>query len=233
MEIKSDKSTGDGYIAGRNSVTEALRSGRQIDRLVIERGRSGGSMRPIIAMAHERGIPIKEVAPEKLSAMCPSTNHQGVIAVAAMKDYCTVDDILNTARERGESPFIIICDEIEDPHNLGAIIRTAEICGAHGVIIPKRRSVGLNFAVAKSACGALEYMNVARVTNIAAEIDRLKSEGVWVYAADMNGEDSRSVDYSGAAALVIGGVALSQMSGRGRKSEGQSGGLPAREETHD
>lgn len=205
MKPNSTKPMGDnGYVAGRNSVTELLRSGRSVDRIVIERGRSGGSMAPIIAMAAERGIPVKEAAGEKLSAMCPGANHQGVVAVAAMKEYCSVDDILATAADRGEAPFIVVCDEIEDPHNLGAIIRTAEICGVHGVIIPKRRSVGLNFAVAKSACGALEYMNVARVTNIAAELDRLKKQGVWIYAADMDGQDSRTVNYSGGVALVIG-----------------------------
>ncbi len=198
------KNTGENYIAGRNSVAELLRSGRPIDRIVIERGKKEGSMSVILAKAAARSIPIKEAAREKLDSMCPGTNHQGVIAVAAMTEYCSVADILAHADKKGEKPFIIVCDGIEDPHNLGAIIRTAECCGAHGVVISKNRCCGVNFAVSKSACGALEYMKVARVVNITAAIEELKSAGVWVYAADMDGTDYKKQDFSGAAALVVG-----------------------------
>ncbi len=198
------KSADDNIIAGRNAVLELLRSGREVDRIIIEKGKREGSMTVIVSKAAERGIPVKEVAREKLNAMCPQTNHQGVAAVAAMVEYCTVADILANAASRSEAPFVVVCDGIEDPHNLGAIIRTAECCGVHGVIIPKRHSCGVNFAVSKAACGALEYMPIARVSNLASAIDELKEAGVWVYAADMGGTDSSQQDFSGAAALVIG-----------------------------
>jgi 23S rRNA (guanosine2251-2'-O)-methyltransferase len=209
---ENNASYGENIVAGRNSVAELMRSGRAVDKIVVLRGKPAGGLSAILAQAAERGIPIKEVAPEKLDAMCPGANHQGIAAVAAAKEYSTVDDILSLADERGEPPFIIICDEIEDPHNLGAIIRTAECCGAHGVIVPKRRSAGLGFAVAKAACGALEYMPVARITNLAAAIDELKKKGVWVYGADMDGSDYTKQDFSGPAALCIG----SEGNGMGR-----------------
>ncbi len=198
------KNTGENYITGRNSVSELLRSGRPIDRIVVERSKREGSMSVILAKAAERNIPIKEAAREKLDSMCPNTNHQGVVAVVAMTEYCSVADILAIAEQRSEKPFVIVCDGIEDPHNLGAIIRTAECCGAHGVVISKNRCCGVNFAVSKAACGALEYMKIARVVNISAAIEELKSAGVWVYAADMYGVDYKKQDFSGAAALVVG-----------------------------
>ena len=201
---KNSKPSGENYIAGRNSVAELLRSGRPVDRIVVERSKREGSISVLLAKAAERGIPIKEAAREKLDAMCPNTNHQGIVAVAAMTEYCTVEDILDIARSRGEKPFVIVCDGIEDPHNLGAIIRTAECCGAHGVIIGKNRCCGVNFAVSKAACGALEYIKIARVVNIVSAIDTLKDAGVWVYAADMDGVNYKKQDFSGAAALVIG-----------------------------
>lgn len=201
---KNSKPSGENYIAGRNSVAELLRSGRPVDRIVVERSKREGSISVLLAKAAERGIPIKEAAREKLDAMCPNTNHQGIVAVAAMTEYCTVEDILDAARSRGEKPFVIVCDGIEDPHNLGAIIRTAECCGAHGVIIGKNRCCGVNFAVSKAACGALEYIKIARVVNIVSAIDTLKDAGVWVYAADMDGVNYKKQDFSGAAALVIG-----------------------------
>ena len=201
---KNSKPSGENYIAGRNSVAELLRSGRPVDRIVVERSKREGSISVLLAKAAERGIPIKEAAREKLDAMCPNTNHQGIVAVAAMTEYCTVEDILDVARSRGEKPFVIVCDGIEDPHNLGAIIRTAECCGAHGVIIGKNRCCGVNFAVSKAASGALEYIKIARVVNIVSAIDTLKDAGVWVYAADMDGVDYKKQDFSGAAALVIG-----------------------------
>ncbi len=201
---KKPFSANENAVAGRNAVMELLRSGRPIDRILIEKGKREGSLSVIVAKAAEKGIPIKDAAREKLDAMCPATNHQGVVAVAAMTEYCSVDDLLRAAEEKNEKPFIIICDGIEDPHNLGAIIRTAECCGAHGVVISKNRCCGVNFAVSKAACGAIEYMPIARVSNISSAIDQLKEAGVWVYAADMDGTDYRKQDFSGAAALVVG-----------------------------
>lgn len=204
MEEKDIVQTNSNIICGRNSVLEALRSGREIDRLLVAHGASQGSVQAIIAKCSARGILIKEVSPQKLDFLCPGSNHQGVAVMIAAQEYCSVEDIMSYAAEKGEPPFIIICDELEDPHNLGAIIRTAEATGVHGIIIPKRRSASLNATVAKSACGALEYMRVARVTNIPNTIDELKKQGVWVYGADMDGKDYTTFDFKGATALVIG-----------------------------
>ena len=202
--ISEENSPRENIIVGRNPVLEAVRSGREIDKLFVAKGVSGGTISVIIAKCGARGIVVKEVSSTKLDWLSGGANHQGVAVSIAAQNYSSVDDILNYANEKGEPPFIIICDEIEDPHNLGAIIRTAEACSVHGIIIPKRRAVSLNATVAKAACGALEYMRVAKVTNLVAEIDALKQKGVWVYGADMDGENWCSGDYTGATALVIG-----------------------------
>ena len=199
-----DNQRGEDIIAGRNAVSEALRSGRTIDSLYVVRGTHAGSLNVLISKAKDKGIAVKEADAKKLDFMCGNANHQGVVAVAAVKEYASIDDIFKLAQERGEPPFLIIADELEDPHNLGAILRVAECAGAHGIIIPKRRSVGLTYAVGKASAGAVEYVPVARVTNITAAIDELKERGVWIYAADMDGEPWCSVDYSGPAAIVIG-----------------------------
>lgn len=191
-------------IFGRNSVTEAIKAGRPIDSVMVARGERSGSIPKILADAKDAGLPIKEVDRKKLDFMCGHGNHQGIIAVGAVKAFSTVDDIFATAQERGESPFIIVCDEIEDPHNLGAIIRTAEAAGAHGVIVPKRRSASLSFTVSKTSAGAVEFMHVARVTNIPQTLDDLKEKGLWVYCADMDGEPFYNANLKGAVALVIG-----------------------------
>ena len=191
-------------ICGRNHVLEALRSGREIDRLFVAHGTGGGSVTAIIAKCRAKGILIKEISPQKLDYYCGGANHQGVAVMFASQEYATVDDMFALAETRGEKPFLIICDEIEDPHNLGAIIRTAEATGVHGVIIPERRSASLNATVAKAACGALEYVPVARVTNIANTIDALKQRGVWVFGADMDGDDYTKTDFDTPCALVIG-----------------------------
>lgn len=204
MPEREENFTNNNIICGRNSVLEAVRSGREIDRLLVAHGCSGGSVAAIIAKCSAKGILIKEVSAQKLDYLCAGANHQGVAVMFSTQEYCEVADILALAKERDENPFIIICDEIEDPHNLGAIIRSAEACGVHGIIIPKRRSASLNVTVAKSASGALEYMKVARVTNIANEIDNLKKQGVWVFGADMDGKDYTSFDYSIPVAIVIG-----------------------------
>ena len=191
-------------IFGRNSVAEAIKSGRPLDSVMVARGDRSGSIPKIIADAKKAGIVIKEVDAKKLDFICGHNNHQGIAAMGAVKEYSSIEDIFATAEERDEPPFIIICDEIEDPHNLGAIIRTAEAAGAHGVIIPKRRSASLSFTVAKTSAGAVEFMHVARVTNIPQTIDELKKRGVWVYCADMDGEPFYKSNLKGAIALVIG-----------------------------
>ena len=191
-------------LEGRNAVLEVLKSGRDIEKIIVQKGNVEGTIRRIAGMARERGIVIQEAARQKLDEMSQTKNHQGVIAIVSEHEYAEVDDILRSAAEKGEKPFIIILDNITDPHNLGAVIRTAECAGAHGVIIPKRRSVGLTAVVGKTSAGALEYMPVARVTNIARTIEELKKQGVWVACADMDGEDYYDASLDGAIALVIG-----------------------------
>lgn len=194
----------DNIVIGRNAVLELLKSGREIENIIIAKGEREGSVNQIAALAREKGVVIKNADRKKLDFMCGGANHQGVIANVPAHEYSSVEDILAAAKEKGEPPFIIICDEIEDSRNLGAIIRTAEACGAHGVIIPKRRNAGLNFIVAKTSCGALEYVKVARVSNLSSTIDMLKKENIWVYAADMDGEPWCKTDFSGGVALVVG-----------------------------
>ena len=191
-------------LEGRNAVLEVLKSGRDIEKIIVQKGNVEGTIRRIAGMAKERGIVVQEAARQKLDEMSQTKNHQGVIAIVSEHEYAEVDDILRSAAEKGEKPFIIILDNITDPHNLGAVIRTAECAGAHGVIIPKRRSVGLTAVVGKTSAGALEYMPVARVTNIARTIEELKKQGVWVACADMDGEDYYDASLDGAIALVIG-----------------------------
>ena len=191
-------------LEGRNAVLEVLKSGRDIEKIIVQKGNVEGTIRRIAGMARERGIVVQEAARQKLDEMSQTKNHQGVIAIVSEHEYAEVDDILRSAAEKGEKPFIIILDKITDPHNLGAVIRTAECAGAHGVIIPKRRSVGLTAVVGKTSAGALEYMPVARVTNIARTIEELKKQGVWVACADMDGEDYYDASLDGAIALVIG-----------------------------
>lgn len=191
-------------IIGRNAVSEALRSERPIDTLLVLKGERNGSVGRIIAECREKEIVVKEVDKKKLDFLCGQGNHQGVAAWAAVHEYSTVEDMLGLAKERGEEPFIILCDELEDPHNLGAIIRTAETTGAHGVIIPKRRNASLTWAVGKASAGAVEYVPVARVANLAATLDELKKQGFWVYTADMDGSNWCETDFSGAVALVVG-----------------------------
>ena len=191
-------------IVGRNAVRELIRSGRDIDKLLVAKGQRTGSIGEIIALAKKNGIVVTEASKEKLDQLSEGLPHQGICAYASAHSYASVEDILEAAEKKGEKPFIIIADEINDPHNLGAIIRCAEGAGAHGVIIPKRRSVGLTGVVAKSSAGAIEHMPVAKVTNIARTIDDLKEKGVWVYAADMDGEAYYNTDLNCALAIVMG-----------------------------
>ena len=203
-EKNAENERDNNLIIGRNAVSEALRSGRNIDTLLVVRGERNGSVGRIIAECKEKGVVIKEVDKKKLDFMCGQGNHQGVAAYAAVHEYSSVEDIFALAEERGETPFIILCDELEDPHNLGAIIRTAETAGAHGVIIPKRRNASLTWAVGKASAGAVEYVPVARVGNLASTIDDLKKRGLWVYTADMDGQNWCETDFSGPVALVVG-----------------------------
>ena len=201
---KPERIERDDLIIGRNAVREALKANRPAECLMVQRGDKKGAVAPLVAQCLDMKIPIKEVDIKKLDFMCGHSNHQGVILVAAAKEYSTVEDIFNNAAEKNEAPFIIICDGLEDPHNLGAVIRSAEAAGAHGVIIPSRRSTGLGYTVGKSSAGALEYMPVARVTNINATIKEIKDRGVWVYAADMDGKPYYETDMSGAVAIIVG-----------------------------
>lgn len=191
-------------IEGRNAVIEAFRAGKTIDKLFVLDGCKDGPVMTIIREAKKGDTIIKFVDKERLDQMSRTGHHQGVIANAAAYDYAEVEDILNAAKEKGEAPFIFILDGIEDPHNLGAIIRTANLCGAHGVIIPKRRAVGLTATVAKTSAGALNYTPVAKVTNIANTIEELKKEGLWFVCADMGGETMYRLNLKGPIGLVIG-----------------------------
>ncbi|MGN0971872.1 MAG: 23S rRNA (guanosine(2251)-2'-O)-methyltransferase RlmB [Aristaeellaceae bacterium] len=198
-------------LAGRNPIREALKSGRDLEKLLVQKGELSGSAREIVQMAKEARVPVQEVDKSRLDEIAP--HHQGMLAFASAYQYSTVDAILETARERGEEPFLILLDGVTDPHNLGAIIRSAECTGAHGVIIPERRSVGLTPACVKAAAGATEYMPVAKVTNLNREIEALQKRGVWVMAAAMDGESIYGVDLTGPVALVIGseGDGVSQL----------------------
>lgn len=199
-------------IIGRNPVLEAIKSGRPIDKIIIKKGRLEGSIVPIVKKAREAGIAIQEAEHRKLDAIANGENHQGIIAYVSPYEYRSVNDILNSAREKGEPPFIVICDKITDPHNLGAILRTANCVGAHGVIIPKHGSAGLSSAAAKTAAGAAEYTPVAKVTNLSSTIEELKKEGLWIAAADMDGSVMYDADLTGPLGIVIG----SEGSGIGR-----------------
>lgn len=191
-------------IEGRNAVIEAFRSGKTIDKLFVLDGCKDGPVMTILREAKKTDTIIKYVDKERLDHMSKTGHHQGVIANAAAYEYAEVEDILNAAKEKGEPPFIFILDGIEDPHNLGAIIRTANLCGAHGVIIPKRRAVGLTATVAKTSAGALNYTPVAKVTNIGNTIEDLKKEGLWFVCADMGGETMYKLNLKGPIGLVIG-----------------------------
>ena len=194
----------EGQIEGRNALTEALRSGRTIDKVFIAAGETDRGLQRLAADAKEAGAVVVPVDRRKLDAMSQSHSHQGVIALVAAREYFSVEDILEEAASRGEAPLIVICDELSDPHNLGAILRSAECAGAHGVIIPKRRSVGLTAVVAKASAGAVEYMKVARVTNITATIEELKKQGVWIFGTAAEGSiPMYQADLKGPPAIEI------------------------------
>ena len=191
-------------ISGRNAVKELLSGGRDIEKIFVQSGEREGSINLLIGMAAERKIQIREADKRKLDELSGGARHQGIVAIAAERNYYSVDDILAYAEERGEKPLILMLDGITDPHNLGAIIRSAECCGAHGVIIPKRRSVGLTTVVAKSSAGALEHVRVAKVTNLAQTVDELKERGLWFYLADMNGSPYYETELTSPTVIVMG-----------------------------
>ena len=202
MPAPQDPELIENIIVGRNPIREAVKNGRELERILVQRGELSGSAREIVAKARERHIVVQEVDKARLDAIYP--NHQGMIAYASAANYSTVDDMFADAEAKGEKPFLIVLDGITDPHNLGAIIRTAECVGAHGVIIQQRRSVGLTPAAVKAAAGAAEYMKVAKVVNITRTLAELKERGVWVIGADMDGQKLSETDLTGATALVIG-----------------------------
>ena len=201
----SENSDREDIIEGRNAVIEALKSDRTVEQILVSSGDTEGSINVVYALAKDKGIVIKEVDRRKLDQISVTGAHQGVIAYVTPYKYCEIDDILEYAKSKDEDPFIILLDEIEDPHNFGSIVRTAEICGAHGIIIPKRRNVGVTPTVYKSSAGAVEYMKIAKVTNINVAIDNLKKKGVWIYGAHMDGEGyCFESNFAGPVALVVG-----------------------------
>jgi len=203
----------DGIIEGRNAVIEALRAGTPVDKIYLARGETDSALGHIASTARSRGIVVVECDRRKLDGMSRTHSHQGVIALAAVREYASVDDILNAAEEKGEPPLIVVCDELSDPHNLGAVIRTAECAGAHGVIIPKRRSAGLTAVVAKTSAGAVSHLPVARVANLPACLKDLKQQGIWVFGTAADGDTPLyQADLKGPAAIVIG----SEGTGMGR-----------------
>jgi len=213
-EERREVEENENQLEGRNALTEALRSGRTIDKVFIASGDTDRSLQHLAAQAKEAGAVVVPVDRRKLDAMSFTRSHQGVIALAAAREYYTIDDILQQAADRGEAPLLVICDELSDPHNLGAIMRSAECAGAHGIIIPKRRSVGLTATVAKASAGAIEYMKVAKVSNINNAIAELKEKGVWIFGTAAEGSvPMYQADLTVPAAIVIGneGDGMSQL----------------------
>ena len=193
------------FVFGRNNVTELLLSGATVERVYLSGDTKGGGFKKIVALCKDKGVPIVHTDASAINRKAPNVNHQGVLAYAAQKEYTTLDEILKIAEQKGESPFLIIADEIVDPHNLGAILRSADAFGAHGVIISKRRAVGLTPSVAKASGGAIHHVAVARVSNLVQAVEELKERNVWVYGCDMSGENVYyEQDYSGGVALIVG-----------------------------
>lgn len=204
-EREEREALADGLIEGRNAVIEALRAGTPIDKIYLAKGETDKTLGHIASTARDQGVVVVEADRRKLDFMSATHAHQGVIALAAVREYATVEDILQAARDKGEAPLLVVCDEISDPHNLGAIIRTAECAGAHGVVIPKRRSAGLTSIVGKTSAGAVSYLPVARVANLPATLEELKKQGVWIFGTAADGDKSLyDADLKGPAAIVIG-----------------------------
>jgi 23S rRNA (guanosine2251-2'-O)-methyltransferase len=201
-ESRPEEEKNEYILTGRNPIREALKNNRDLEKLMVQKGELSGSATEIVQKAKERKIMVQVVDKSRLDEIAP--NHQGLIAFASAYQYSTVDDMLRLAEERGEAPFLILLDGVTDPHNLGAIIRSAECSGAHGVIVPTHRSVGLTYAAVKASAGAVEYLPIARVVNLNRTIEELQKKGIWVYALSMNGQDYETVSFDGGVALVIG-----------------------------
>ena len=212
-EPREVRTPDEGVVFGRNAVKELLASGKDVDKVLVARGEREGSISVLVSEVISKGIPLLEVDRKKLDAMCAGGTHQGIVAMAALASYVDVSDILEYAASRGESPMIVICDGVEDPHNLGAIIRSAECAGFHGVIIPKRHNATLTATVAKASAGAIAHMRIAKVANLATTIDALKKQNVWIYGADMDGSVYYETDLKGPLAIVLGneGAGLSRL----------------------
>lgn len=193
-----------GIVVGRNAVRELLKSDRAIDKIYVRKGDREGSITVLIAEASNKNISIIEAEPQKLDSLAGGANHQGIVALASMKEYSTVDDMLALANERNERPLIVICDSIEDPHNLGAIIRCAECAGAHGIVIPKRRSVGITPTVYKSSAGAIEHMLIAKVANLNTTVEQLKEKGLWIFSAEAGGAPYYETDFKCGCGIILG-----------------------------
>jgi 23S rRNA (guanosine2251-2'-O)-methyltransferase len=202
--VNEDTLNTENAVAGRNAVAELIRSGRDVDKVFVKDGEWEGAIKEIVALAKERGIPVAMAGKPKLDKLCGGVTHQGIVAIAAEKQYCSVEDILKIARDKGEQPFIVIADGINDPHNLGTLIRVADGAGCHGLIIPKRRNATLTAVVSKASAGALAHLPVAKVTNINSTIEMLKKEGLWIYAAEAGGQDLASTDIATPAAFIFG-----------------------------
>ena len=203
-ESFSDEKEDNGVVVGRNAVRELLKSERAIDKIYVRKGDREGSITVLIAEAINKGVPIVEVEQQKLDYLASNANHQGIVAMAAMKEYSSIDDMLALAEERNEKPLIVICDSIEDPHNLGAIIRCAECAGAHGIVIPKRRSVGITSTVYKSSAGAIEHMLIAKVSNINTTVEQLKEKGLWIFASEAGGDPYYETDFNCGCGIILG-----------------------------
>ena len=210
---ETETEVSEGVVFGRNAVKELLASGRDIDKIMTARGDRDGSITVLVSQALERKIPVMDVDRKKLDALCGGTNHQGIVAMAAMRNYSSIDEILEYAASKGEAALIAVCDGVEDPHNLGAMIRSAECAGFHGMVIAKRHSATLTATVAKASAGAVEYLRIAKVPNLPTAIEELKKKGVWVYGADMEGSVYYETDLSGPIAIVMGneGSGLSRL----------------------
>ncbi len=210
---REERTPDEGVVFGRNAVKELLASGKDVDKILVARGEREGSISVLVSEAIGRGIPLLEVDRKKLDAICAGGTHQGIVAMAALATYVDVADILEYAASRGEAPMIVICDGVEDPHNLGAIIRSAECAGFHGLIIPKRHNATLTATVAKSSAGAIAHLRIAKVSNLATTIEALKKQNVWIYGADMDGSVYYETDLKGPLAIVLGneGAGLSHL----------------------
>ena len=203
-ERDTERELNENQVEGRNAWLEVLKSGRDVEKIIVAKGNTEGTIKRIIGMATERGIVVQQIDRQRLDDMSQTKNHQGIIGFVATHEYVEIEDILENAKSKGEDPFIILLDSVTDPHNLGAILRTAEGAGAHGVVIPKRRAVGLTATVAKTSAGAIEYVPVAKVVNLGNTIDDLKKHGLWIACAELNGKELFKADLKGPIALVIG-----------------------------